>query len=123
MVDSLFKIYFNNGSEKQPFLNLQTTGFLGYTGMRHRMALPEDDGMLFHFERPGNHAFWMDSVYIPLDMIFINEKLVIVHIEHNAKPEDTTPIYPNQDIKYCVEANGGWCEKNGVSVGNTVKLR
>jgi uncharacterized membrane protein (UPF0127 family) len=123
MSNYLRKVIFETGSEEEPFLNLESTGFLGYTGMQHRLFLPEDDGMFFEFQKPGDWGFWMKAVRIPLDIIFVTEAKEVVYIEEEAIPESTNAIYSGFEIVYCVEANGGWCRKNGVGVGTTVRFQ
>ena len=122
-MSSLAKIYFRTGSEMEPFLNLESTGLLGYTGMRFRMSLPEDDGMLFVFEHASDHAFWMKDVDLPLDIIFIDNSEKVVYIHENAIPQSTSPISSGKNVRYVVEANGGWCKEKSVVVGTSIKFQ
>jgi len=120
---TLNKATFETGGRPKPELNLESTGFLGYTGMRYRMSLPENDGMLFVFDQAAYHSFWMDGVYIPLDIIFVGEGEVVVDVHENAKPRTTTPITPNEPVRVVIEANGGWCKRNGVVKGTIITLQ
>lgn len=122
-MSNLAKVYFETGSEKEPFLNLESTGLLGYTGMRFRMLLPKDDGQLFVFDFAGDHGFWMKDVEIPLDIIFIDGDYKVVHIHENATPNTTYPIYSGKESRYVVESNAFWCRENNVHVGTSVKFR
>gem|GEM_PF-4195545 len=42
--------------------------------------------MLFIFPSPDFHNFWMKNTLIELDIIRLNKKLEILHIEKNTKP-------------------------------------
>ena len=122
-MSSLAKIVFEVGSDVEPFLNLESTGLLGYTGMRYRISLPKDDGMLFVFDHAGDHAFWMKDVEISLDIIFINEDDKVVYIHENATPQSTAPITSGKATRYVVEANAGWCRDKNIVIGTPIKFQ
>lgn len=94
-------------------------------GLMYRPELDEDSGMLFIFDEVTSGSFWMKNTLIPLDMIFIDQKEVIVDIQENAQPctSDPCPGYPSKyPYKYVIEANGGWADDNNVQVGDKVEL-
>ena len=41
-------------------------------GLMFRKSLPENEGMLFVFDREGYHRFWMMNMSFPIDIIWIN---------------------------------------------------
>jgi hypothetical protein len=59
----------------------------------------------------------MESVRIPIDIIFMDEHFFVVGIHRNAKPYDTTPIESKVPFRYAVEVNAGWCAYNAIYVG------
>lgn len=91
-------------------------------GLMNRASLEEDAGMIFIFEEAGPHSFWMKNTLIPLDMIFIAENMTIVDIHKNATPLSEEPIIPCADCKYVLEVNGGFCDKNGITIGDKVEI-
>lgn len=119
---SLSKAVFNTGAADAPYLNLESTGFLGYTGMRHRLSLPDEDGVLFSFDHADFYLFWMDGVRIPLDIIYIDREHVVDIVEW-AEPMTTYPIVAKAEASAVVEANGGWCSRNGVIIGTGVTFQ
>lgn len=69
--------------------------------------------------------FHMKDVLIPLDIAFWDERGVIVEILH-MEPcrSDPCPLYsPSRDYLGAVETNLGLMEREGVRVGDTIKLR
>ena len=60
-------------------------------GLMYRTQLPPDGGMLFTFPEPGIWTFWMKNTKMALDMLWLDEKGIIVHIQHAA------PICKRQD--------------------------
>ena len=92
-------------------------------GLMFRKNLDENEGMLFVFDSERRHSFWMKNTLIPLDMIWINSKNEVVHIEHSAPPckESPCPTYSSdQYAQYVLELNGGWAIKHGLSLGDTI---
>ncbi|MDT7043872.1 DUF192 domain-containing protein [Candidatus Nitronereus thalassa] len=53
-------------------------------GLMYRTRLAPDRGMLFTFPEPGIWTFWMKNTKMALDMLWLDEKGVIVHIQHAA---------------------------------------
>jgi uncharacterized membrane protein (UPF0127 family) len=119
---SIKKLYFEVGGREEPFLNLESTAFLGHTGLRHRLFLPKDDAAFFDFQKNVEHSFWMESVSIPIDIIFINSSLVVVGIHKSAIPFDNTPIQAPDTYRYVAEVNAGWCAYNAINTGCKIRF-
>lgn len=91
-------------------------------GLMYRQQLPEDQGMIFAFERPRVQTFWMKNTCLPLDMIFIARDGLIVGIEENVPTMNTkTYSVPCPSI-YVLEVNAGWARRHGVVAGQRVRL-
>ncbi len=92
-------------------------------GLMHRKHLPKNRGMLFIFEQPEKHSFWMKNTLIPLDIMWIDENQKIVHIEkaEPCKQEPCTSYKPPVNAKYVVEVNKGFAEKHNIEVGQKIK--
>ena len=97
-------------------------------GLSGRSGLGEDEGMLFVFDVPGKHGFWMKDMLFSIDIIWIAENGVIVHVERNISPASYFVSNPPQrygttiDAKYVLELAAGQSEKFGAHVGSTVKI-
>jgi uncharacterized protein len=94
-------------------------------GLMFRESLREDSGMLFIFDSPGDYAFWMKNTLIPLDMIWLDGDLQVVHIEHAlpCKGDPCANYEPNHDARYVLEVNGGYTGRHGIVVGERADLR
>ncbi len=95
-------------------------------GLMFRDYLPGDEGMLFVFEEEWIYSFWMKNTLIPLDMIWINSGLEVVHIHENAEPckEDPCPsINPGVPALYVLEVNAGKARETGLSIGDKADFR
>lgn len=96
-------------------------------GLSGRDALAPQTGMLFLFESPDRHTFWMRGMRFPIDMIFLRDG-VIGHIAANVQPpktptEEPASVRPPQIINQVIEIPAGDAKKLGLTVGGRVKLR
>lgn len=90
-------------------------------GLSGRETLSEDSGMLFVFDYPLIHPFWMKDMNFPIDMIWIDENGIIVYIERNAKPESFPNVFgSNVESKYVLEVVSGFSDKHQLKIGDRV---
>jgi uncharacterized protein len=86
--------------------------------------LAPDEGMLFIFKNKDNHRFWMKDMFIPLDIIWINDnKVTQIHEEVPppafGTPDVRLPLYiPNDKINYVLEVNAGFSKSNNIAAGS-----
>jgi uncharacterized membrane protein (UPF0127 family) len=98
------------------------------TGLMYREHLDADRGMLFTFTQAQAWVFWMKNTKIPLDLIWMNEKKQIVHIEQNVpictRTDDSCPQYrPNEDAVYVLELAAGRAESLKLQRGSKLQFR
>jgi uncharacterized membrane protein (UPF0127 family) len=91
-------------------------------GLQFRRELDEDQGMIFLFRSEGPQSFWMKNTPIPLDIIFINAARRIVGIAARTVPFSTDSISVSAPSQFVLEVNGGFAERHGVAVGDTVRF-
>lgn len=90
-------------------------------GLSGRIELKEDEGMLFVFNEPSRHPFWMKDMNFGIDIIWIGEDKKIVYIKKNALPELYPEVYgPEKDSKYVLEVVSGFSDKNNLQLGDEV---
>jgi uncharacterized membrane protein (UPF0127 family) len=92
-------------------------------GLMHRKIMPDSPGMLFKFDEPNLHAFWMKNTIIPLDIIYVDENLSIVDIQKYTTPYSTTSLPSSKPIKFAVEVNAGYCDKRDIKVSDKIYFR
>jgi hypothetical protein len=92
------KVCFNNYCFK---VEIADTPEKRRAGLMHRVSLPENQGMLFVFEKPGIYGFWMKNTLIPLDIIWLDENFKVVYIKENVQPclEENCPIFKNSNLQ------------------------
>ncbi len=101
-------------------IELATDAYKRETGLMYRKSMQPQNAMLFIFEQEKPLYFYMKNTYIPLDIIYINEKMEVVSIAKNAKPLDETTLPSQFPARYVLEVNAGIADQFGIKKGNTV---
>jgi len=111
-------------------------------GLMHRDHLPDNHGMLFHYNRPGVYRFWMFNCLIPLSAVFLDQNGVVLSVQDlDAHPElyreiaDLNHLDMNDpavktflaesitspaNTQYVLEMSGDWVNKHGIQPGDRV---
>jgi uncharacterized protein len=90
-------------------------------GLMYRTHMGEFQGMLFLFEKSEPQGFWMRNTYIPLDIIYVNEKKEVVSIQKNAIPMNEQSLPSGKNAQYVVEVNAGFSDRFGIEPGCTIR--
>jgi uncharacterized membrane protein (UPF0127 family) len=92
-------------------------------GLSIKENLNDDEGMLFIFKKPSINYFWMKDMRFPIDIIWIGKDLQVVYIEKNVNPDTYPHLFgPNEEVKYVLEVNAGFSEKNNLKKNDNVFL-
>jgi uncharacterized membrane protein (UPF0127 family) len=92
-------------------------------GLMFRESLPADQGMLFVWpvrQGPSKRAFWMRNCSIPLSIGFISDEGKVLQIEE-LQPHDEREKVSKDEVRYALEVNRGWFERNGLGPGAVFK--
>ena len=89
-------------------------------GLMYRKNLADDKGMLFGWNSPTVHTFWMHNTCIPLDMLFIDREGYVSGIVENAPTLNDDGRSIDCPVNYVLEVNAGWSRKHGVVAGQHV---
>jgi hypothetical protein len=97
-----------------------------WRGYRYREHVAADEGMLFIFSQEQPLSFEMRDCLVPLDMIFLDSKLLVVEIARDRQPcvegEPCPPIVPMRSAKYVLELAGGTTTREGLQPGDRVTI-
>ncbi len=94
-------------------------------GLAFRPSLAEGAGMLFVFNDERVRSFWMKDTLIPLDVMFMNDALTVVHIVEGAVPceADPCPLFSSgAPARYALEVNADFVQIHGIRVGAVVTI-
>lgn len=109
----MMNIYIGN---KQYSVQIAKTESEKEKGLQGVKDLPENEGMLFIYDKPQTVSFWMKNTFIPLDIIFIDEDQEVISI-YQGKPEDET-IVEEDNVKYVLEVN----QNSGIEEGDELEF-
>lgn len=102
------------------FVELADTNEARGRGLMFRTDLPQDQGMLFEFVTEQPLSFWMKNTPLSLDLLFLDQAGVVVHIEEKAVPFSTKLLTSPEPARAVLEINGGVSQSLGVELGDRV---
>jgi uncharacterized membrane protein (UPF0127 family) len=86
-------------------------------GLSGRAKLKKGSGMLFIFPGLFQQSMWMIDMKFPLDIVWLDEYLTVVHITYNTLPcpnAQNCPSYSSvRRVKYAIEMTAGDAEAYG----------
>lgn len=91
-------------------------------GLMNVENLGKDEGMIFVFNTPDIHGFWMKNTLVPLSIAFIDEQWNVVDIKEMQAKDETT-INPVKPALYAIEANKNWFLQHNVHIGDKLRLK
>jgi uncharacterized protein len=93
----------------------------GLSGVK---KLKDFEGKLFIFDTDGKHGIWMKDMLFPIDIIWIDKNLKVVHIEENALPSSypNTVFAPPVDARFVLEMNAYFAASIKIAVGDRLTL-
>jgi len=92
-------------------------------GLMYRSPLPDDRGMLFHFQEPEHASFWMRNTPSSLDIIFIGVDGRILNIAERTTPYSEAPIPATGLTRGVLEIRAGRAAELGIRAGDRVRHR
>ena len=92
-------------------------------GLKYRSKMAEGQGMFFLFPGEGPLSFWMQDTKIPLDIIYVNDRLQIVDIYAMTEPFSEAQLPSSAPASSVVEVNGGYCARKGIAEGVYIQTR
>ena len=89
-------------------------------GLMFRRSMPEAYGMLFDYQQPKVVTMWMKNTFIPLDMIFLDNDGVVLHLVERTVPLSTSTISSTVPVRAVLEVNAGISKRIGLRRGDRV---
>ena len=87
-------------------------------GLMFRKELKPYDGMLFEFSTPQLVTMWMKNTPLPLDMIFMDAQLKVIHVASNTTPYSLETISSQLPARYVLEVAAGTAKAWGIRSGD-----
>lgn len=96
-------------------VEIAATGQQRNRGLMGRTQLAADGGMLFVFEQPGRHCFWMRNTPLPLSIAFIDSLGRIAGLA-DMQPRSESLHCPDSDVRYALEVRQGEFQRRGITL-------
>jgi uncharacterized membrane protein (UPF0127 family) len=90
-------------------------------GLSSTANLDKQTGMIFVNNEVAERCFWMKDMNYPLDIIWVDDKKQVVHVEADVAP-DTYPQTFCAQAKYVIELNAGAAATSGITTGKTLSF-
>ena len=104
-------------------MEIANTDALRTKGLSGHAPLAPNHGMLFVFPQLGNYGFWMKDMLFSLDIIWVNDRFQITHIEQSVSPSTyPTMFYPDALSLYVLEVPAGTASLLNIHVGDNIQL-
>ena len=84
-------------------------------------SIPNHYGMFFVFDNSDYLSIWMKDVFFPIDIVWIDENLSIVHIKKDISPHTFPSIFTAPvKARYVLEMNAGMSEFYHLKTGEKI---
>lgn len=107
-------------------LELAQTTAEAQQGLSDRLSMNDDEGMLFYMGSVDIHAFWMNRMHFPLDMIWLKDGIVVEIAPNVPPPSETAGIpktyVPSAKADMVLELTKGGVERYGLKVGDRIDI-
>lgn len=94
-------------------------------GLSGITALGLNDGLLMVFPMSQEWGIWMKDMKVPIDIMWLDQDKVVVHIVMDASPEisDSRTFVPTKPALYVLEVAAGTVESAGIKIGDRASFR
>jgi len=93
-------------------------------GLGQRASLGEQEAMLFVFDVPARYSVWMKGMLFPLDIVWLDAELRVVHVEEHVATSTYPRSYePPEHALYVLELSADAARKMGIVLGAALRLK
>lgn len=92
-------------------------------GLGGLASLPENQGMLFSFDKAGDWCFWMKGMRFPLDIIWLNTQKTVIYLKPNVSPKTYPQTFcPSAQARSVIELDAGQIKQAGIRLNQTLSF-
>lgn len=118
--DSYYTVYINNVALSvtvaDDTLELQQ-------GLSNIQSIKEFVGKLFVFPNAQRHGIWMKDMLFPVDIMWFDDNLKLIHVEHNVHPDTFDTVFaPDADARFVLETNAHFVKSLQIAEGDRISL-
>jgi uncharacterized membrane protein (UPF0127 family) len=114
----------NGGKMRTDFIaELAATPEQRAKGLMFRTELADDRGMLFDFKQTRSVSMWMKNTPVSLDMIFSDDKGMVLFVARNTVPFSEEVITPGVPVYAVLEVKAGTAHRLNIKPGDRLLNR
>jgi uncharacterized protein len=114
----------NGGKMRTDFIaELAATPEQRAKGLMFRTELADDRGMLFDFKQTRSVSMWMKNTPVSLDMIFSDDKGMVLFVARNTVPYSEEVITPGVPVYAVLEVKAGTAHRLNIKPGDRLLNR
>ena len=91
-------------------------------GLMFRKFIPKNYGMFFIWDYKRQQCMWMKDTSLSLSVAYISNKGEILEI-YDMVPFSKKSVCSKNSIKYALEVNKDWFEKNNINIGDVINIK
>lgn len=93
-------------------------------GLSDTKEIPVGVAKVFIFNTSEKWSFWMKDMNYPIDIFWLDENGLVVHIVESASPDTypATSFTPPVPARYVIETKAGFAEENSIRVGEVAGM-
>lgn len=115
-----YTVYVNQTAFEVTVADSETERTQGLSGTP---PLAPQHGKLFVFDRAAKYGIWMKDMQYPLDILWFDDSLKLIHIEENVTPATYPAIFaPREPARFVLELTAYSARNFGLTVGQTLTL-
>ena len=88
-------------------------------GLMHRKSLGKYDGMLFIYKKKKTLCMWMKNTFIPLTVLFIDEKGYVLEMK-DMIPNTETPHCSTNKVRFALELETEWLKSTNITLKSRI---
>ena len=88
-------------------------------GLMHRKSLGKYDGMLFIYANKNILCMWMKNTYIPLTVLFIDERGYVLEMQ-DMFPNTETPHCSANKVRFALELDTKWLKSTNITLKSRI---
>jgi uncharacterized membrane protein (UPF0127 family) len=109
----------NKGKTRTDFIaELAATPADRAKGLMFRSELADNRGMLFDFKETRSVSMWMKNTPLSLDMIFADDKGIVLYVARGAVPYSVEIITPGMPVYAVFEVKAGTASRLNIRPGD-----
>lgn len=93
-------------------------------GLMYKKSIRSDECMLFDFNHDAEHGIWMKNMLFPIDVVWLDSKMRIIHIENRIQPCTKTfgckTYNAGKNSRLVIEFRAGTAEKIRLKAGDAL---